>query len=211
MLFSLEMSQYQIAQRAIASRANVDSAKLQKGRITDEEHASAINAAGWFSELPLFVDTTAGITPAQIRAKAMRQHVKHELGLIIIDHLHIMQPDKDRNNRVLEIGDMTASITALGKQLNVPILLLAQLSRACEMRQNKRPMLSDLRDSGSIEQDSFAVMFLYRDVVYNESADPWRAELSIAKHREGPQGTIDLYWNAKTTTFGNLQTEKVTL
>lgn len=211
LIFSLEMSQYQVAQRIISSRAGINSSRLQKGKVTDEEYADALTAAGWLSELPIYVDPTAGITPAQIRAKAMRQYAKTGLGLIVIDHLHLMRPDKDRNNRVLEISDMTASITALGKQLNVPILVLAQLSRACEQRANKRPMLSDLRDSGAIEQDSYAVLFLYRDHIYNTSTDSRLAEVTIAKHREGPAGSVDLYWNETTTTFGNLKTEKIQL
>jgi replicative DNA helicase len=149
----------------------------------------------------------------QLQTKSRRLYAEHGLDMIMIDYLQLMQAERSFSNRVQEISEISRALKSLARELDVPVVAAAQLSRAVEQRQEKRPMLSDLRDSGSIEQDADVVMFIYRDEYYNpDSTDrPNIAEISVAKHRNGPTGTIDLYWHGKLATFRNLQRQEISL
>jgi replicative DNA helicase len=149
----------------------------------------------------------------QLRTKCRRLYAEQGLDLIIIDYLQLMQAERSTNNRVQEISEISRALKGLARELDVPVLAAAQLSRAVEQRQDKRPMLSDLRDSGSIEQDADIVMFIYRDEYYNPDTTerPNIAEVHVAKHRHGPTGQVDLYWHAKLATFRNLQRQEIQL
>jgi replicative DNA helicase len=164
------------------------------------------------SETRIFIDDTPSITPMQLRTKCRRLYAEHGLDMVMIDYLQLMQSDRSGGggNRVQEIGDISRGLKQLARELDVPVVAAAQLSRAVESRQDKRPMLSDLRDSGSIEQDADIVMFIYRDDYYNpDTSDrPGIAEIAIAKHRNGPTATIDLFWNGELASFANLQRSK---
>ena len=160
----------------------------------------------------LFIDETAGVSPMKLTTKAMRLHAKHGLDLVIVDHLHLMRPDKDRGNKTAEVGDNSQGLLELAKTLNVPVLCLCQLNRSCEMRQDKRPILADLRESGEIEQNAYAVMFLYRDDYYNEMSEhPSTGEVLIRKNRDGKTGDVMLYWDSNVVAFKNLTRQEVTL
>lgn len=204
LLFSLEMSEHQIANRITAWLTGINS-RQRADHYNDHQVAQLYEAAGALSESGLFIDTTEGVSPAQIRAKALRVYAEHGLDLIVVDHLHLMRPDRDMKRPDLEIGETSWSLSNLGKRLNAPVLTLAQLSRAVEARNNKRPNLSDLRESGRIEENAYCVMFLYREAYYNELSERGdTAEVIVAKHREGPTGSVDLYWKAETASFHNL-------
>jgi replicative DNA helicase len=170
-----------------------------------------MEAVGRLSETKLFIDDTPGVTPMQLRAKCRRLYAEHGLDLILIDYLQLMQTERNSPNRVQEISEISRGLKNLARELDVPVLAAAQLSRAVEQRQDKRPQLSDLRDSGSIEQDADIVMFIYRDEYYNPDTTekPNIAEINIAKHRNGPTATVDLYWHGKLATFRNLQRQEL--
>jgi replicative DNA helicase len=170
-------------------------------------------AIGRLSETHIFIDDTPGVTPRDLRTKCRRLYAERGIDLIMIDYLQLMQADQSNNNRVMEIGEISRGLKLLARELDVPVVAAAQLSRAVESRQDKRPMLSDLRDSGSIEQDADIVMFIYRDEYYNPETTerPNIAEINVAKHRNGPTGTIDLFWNGTLATFNNLQRQPVDL
>lgn len=172
-----------------------------------------MEAIGRLSETRIFIDDTPSITPNQLRTKCRRLYAEHGLDMVMIDYLQLMQPERTSNNRVAEISEISRSLKSLARELDVPVVAAAQLSRAVEQRQEKRPLLSDLRDSGSIEQDADIVMFIYRDEYYNADTTerPNIAEVNIAKHRNGPTGTIDLYWHSKLATFRNLQRQEIAL
>ena len=194
-IFSLEMSKKQIMNRSLSYITRIPSENIQKPwTLSVDEKKRVMATVGQMSESRLFIDDSPALTPSQIRARCLRLQAEFGLDLVIIDHLHIMRPDTTlRGNRNLEITEITASLAALGKQLEAPILLLCQLSRGVEGRADRRPMLSDLRDSGTIEQDAYAVMFLYRDAYYNDdSAAGNGAEVLIAKNREGATGKVDI-------------------
>jgi len=204
MLFSLEMGEYQIVNRIVSWVTRIDS-RQKPGTYTNHQLAQLYEAVGELSDGHLFLDMTEGLSPGQLRAKALRQYAETGLDLIIVDHLHLMRPDRDMKRPDLEIGEISWSLANLAKQLNVPILTLAQLNRGVDARLNKRPALSDLRESGRIEENAFCVMFLYRDDYYNDMSElPNVAELIVAKNREGPTGMAELYWKPETATFRNL-------
>lgn len=212
-LFNLEMSAEQLLQRMIAAETRIDSQRLRRGQLADNEWPLFYEAIGRLSESHIFIDDTPSVTPNQLRTKCRRLYAEHGLDLVMIDYLQLMQAEYLTNNRVQEISEISRGLKMLARELDVPVVAAAQLSRAVEQRQDKRPLLSDLRDSGSIEQDSDVVMFIYRDEYYNPETTerPNIAEINIAKHRNGPTGTVDLYWHAKLATFRNLQRQEITL
>jgi len=208
MICSLEMSSAQIALRLLCARAHVNLNKLRTGYLTREDWSAISTAVGDISEAPLFVDDTAGANPLEIRAKARRLKKERDLGLIIVDYLQLMETaDKGRGrreSREREISDISRSLKALAKELDVPVIALSQLNRKLEERPNKRPQLSDLRESGAIEQDADVIVFIYRDEVYNKSEDnPKRgeAEIIIGKQRNGPVGTVTVAFHSHTSSF----------
>ncbi|ELS04581.1 replicative DNA helicase [Xenococcus sp. PCC 7305] len=205
-IFSLEMSREQLAQRMLASEAKIPSNRLRSGRISQNEFEPLINAVTNLSELPIFIDDTANLSVTQMRSQVRRLQgqTKQELGLVLLDYLQLME-GSGSDNRVQEISKITRSLKQLAREINAPILALSQLSRGVEQRTNKRPMLSDLRESGSIEQDSDLVMMLYRDEYYNpDTPDRGLAEAIIVKHRNGPVGTVKLLFKGELTKFENL-------
>jgi len=212
-IFNLEMSGEQLVQRMIAAQTRIDSQRLRRGQIHENEMKLFTETLGRLSETRIFIDDTPSITPNQLRTKCRRLYAEHGLDLVIIDYLQLMSAEHSTNNRVMEISEISRGLKGLARELDVPILAAAQLSRAVEQRQDKHPQLSDLRDSGSIEQDADIVMFIYRDEYYNPETTerPNIAELTIAKHRNGPTGTIDLYWHSKLATFRNLQRQEINL
>src|ERR671921_328502 len=195
-LFSLEMSETELAQRFVASQARVKGEELRKGRVAEHRWAKIVEAASRLANAPLFIDDSSDVGMLEIRAKARRLHQQHELGLIIVDYLQLMRPDHTIESRVQQVGEMSRGLKILARELNVPVIALSQLSRAVESRSatDKRPMLSDLRESGQIEQDADLVIFIYRDEYYfPETTDtPGEAELIIAKHRNGGLGNVHL-------------------
>jgi len=203
-LFSLEMSKEQLSQRLLASEAKIESNRLRSGRLTQQDYQKLSSAIGTLSEVPIFIDDTATMTVMEMRSQARRlQAEQGQLGLILLDYLQLMEGGGD--NRVQELSRITRSLKTLARELNAPVIALSQLSRGVEQRTNKRPMLSDLRESGSIEQDADLVLMLYRDVYYNpDSPDRDLAEVIITKHRNGPTGTVKLLFNADLTEFRNL-------
>ena len=208
-VFSLEMSKEQLVQRLLSMDAGIDQHRLRTGWIEDDEWERIVYSMGTLSEANIWIDDTAGISTVEMRSKARRLHAQHTIDLIIVDYLQLMQAtigNKRNENRVQEISEVSRSLKALARELNIPVLALAQLSRAVESRQSKVPQLSDLRESGSLEQDSDLVMFIYRDDVYNpESERKNIADIIVAKHRNGPIGEVSLYFQASQTRFRDLE------
>ena len=206
-VFSLEMSRGEIAQRFIATEARVDSTRMRSGDVRDEDWMRIQDACNRLSDAPIYVDDTAGINLMEIRSKARRLKMKEpDLGLVMIDYLQLMSSGSNEENRVQEISQISRQLKVLARDLEVPVIALSQLSRGVESRTDKRPLLSDLRESGSIEQDADVVMFIYRDDYYNKetSEKPGTAELIVAKHRNGAVGTVDLAFMPHYTTFADL-------
>lgn len=204
-IFSLEMSKEQLAMRMMCSEARVSSVKLRTGFLASEDWPNLTAAAGLLSEAPIFIDDSAQLSSLDIRARARRLMAEHSIGLIIVDYLQLMSSRSKTESRQLEISEISRGLKNLAKELNVPVLALSQLSRALEARQDKKPLLSDLRESGSIEQDADVVAFIYRDEVYNEnSEDAGKAEILIRKQRNGPIGDIKLAFLKEFTRFENL-------
>ena len=205
-IFSLEMSKEQIGNRILCSEAMVDSNKLRTGMLEDDDWAKLAENLGRLSDAPIFIDDTAGISIMEIRAKARKLHIEKDIGLIVIDYLQLIQGSGNRNSsREQEISEISRSLKILAKELNVPVIALSQLSRSVEKRDDKRPMLSDLRESGAIEQDADIVMFLYRDDYYHPDTEKKNiSEVILAKHRGGSTGTVDLAWLPSYTKFANL-------
>ena len=204
LVFSLEMGHAELTQRILSSEARVDSMKIRTGRLAEADWAKIGKAIGRL-EVPLFLDDNPRVTVMEIRAKARRIKARYGgLGLIVIDYLQLMSTSGYSENRQLEVSEISRNLKILARELEVPIVALSQLSRNLESRSDKRPMLQDLRESGSLEQDSDVVMFLYRDEVYNnESPDKGSAEVIIAKHRSGPIGTKRLVFLGQYTRFDN--------
>ena len=208
-VFSLEMSKEQLVQRILSSEAKIESNRLRSGKISQNEWEPISTAIANLSELPLFIDDTPNITVTEIRSKVRRLLAEQggTLGLVLLDYLQLMEGSSD--NRVQELSRITRSLKGLARELNVPIIALSQLSRGVEARTNKRPMMSDLRESGSIEQDADLVIMLYRDEYYNpDSPDRGIAEVIITKHRNGPTGIIKLLFDPQFTCFRNLASPK---
>jgi len=225
LFFSLEMAAQQLSARILAEQTEIEMWKIRNGKFSESEWEKFVLTMQELSTLPLFIDDTGGISIAQIAARARRLKREKKIGLIIIDYLQLVEPSRRQENRVQEITEVTKGLKALAKELNVPILALSQLSRGVDSRDDKRPVLSDLRESGSIEQDSDVVMFVYREEYYLKSREPdpssadhakWlekcerahrRAEVLVEKHRHGATNKIDLYFDDRFTRFSNLVAE----
>ena len=210
--FSLEMSKEQLVQRMLCAEANIDSQRLRIGELRDEDWAMLINTADTLSSANIYIDDTAGITAMDMRSRARRLKAEHGLDLIVVDYLQLMQGSGKKNNngdRQQEVSEISRSLKALARELDVPVIALSQLSRSVEARQVKRPMLSDLRESGSLEQDADIVAFLYREDYYNpETENKNITELIIAKHRNGPVDTVNLFFHKQYTKFVGLSKRK---
>ncbi|MFR7971802.1 MAG: replicative DNA helicase [Lacrimispora saccharolytica] len=206
-IFSLEMSREQLMNRLFSMESKVDSQSLRTGNLKDEEWSKLIESAGIIGESNLIIDDTPGISIAEMRSKCRKYKLEHGLDIIIIDYLQLMTGSgRGSDSRQQEISDISRSLKALARELNVPVVALSQLSRAVEQRTDHRPMLSDLRESGAIEQDADVVMFIYRDDYYNkDSEDKGIAEIIIAKQRNVPIGTVNLVWLPDYTKFANIQ------
>ena len=205
--FSLEMSKQQLVQRMLCSEGGIDSQKLKNADLSTEDWEKLVRTADKVSAAPLYIDDTAGITVNELRSKARRLKAEHGLDLIIIDYLQLMQGRSKggSDNRQQEISDISRSLKAVARELNVPVIALSQLSRSVESRQIKRPMLSDLRESGSLEQDADIVMFLYREDYYDpETANKNITEVIVAKHRNGPVDTVKMFFKKEFTRFNDL-------
>jgi replicative DNA helicase len=205
--FSLEMSKEQLVQRMLCSEGAIDSQRLRIGELDDKDWGKLISAADRLSTAPIFIDDTAGITVMELRSKARRLKTEYDLKLIVIDYLQLMQgsSSKGGDNRQQEISEISRSLKALARELNVPVIALSQLSRSVESRQVKKPMLSDLRESGSLEQDADIVMFLYREDYYDPDTENKNiTDVIIAKHRNGPVDTVQLFFHKQFTKFADL-------
>ena len=208
--FSLEMSKEQLMQRMICSEGGIDAQRLRTGQLDDEEWTRLIETTNRLYSAPIYIDDTAGITVMEMRSKARRLKAEHGLSVIFIDYLQLMQgrAAKNSDNRQQEISEISRSLKALARELSVPVIALSQLSRSVESRQVKRPMLSDLRESGSLEQDADIVMFLYREDYYDKDTEAKNiTELIIAKHRNGPVDTVKLFFQKEFTKFRDLLIE----
>jgi replicative DNA helicase len=223
--FSLEMSAEQLATRILSDQAEIASEKIRKGEMKRADFPRLVQASEQLREVPLFVDDTAGLTITALRSRALRLKRQHNLGLIVIDYLQLMRPSGSQrtDNRVQEISEITRGLKMVAKDLNVPVLALSQLSRQVEQREDKRPQLADLRESGSIEQDADVVMFVFREAYYVGKREPalgtpehaeWQAEMDrvlnladaiVAKQRHGPTGTVQLHFEGMYTRFSNLE------
>jgi replicative DNA helicase len=211
--FSLEMSDEQIVTRIVAEQAGVPSERIRRGELTSPEFDRVATVVGTLRGIPLFIDPTPALSIGALRTRARRQQRKHGLDLIIVDYLQMVEATNRKDGRVHEVSEISRGLKALAKELNVPVLALSQLSRAVEQRSNKRPLLSDLRDSGTIEQDADVVMFIYREEYYLERGSEadrarlvdvaGRAELLIAKHRNGPTGVVHLHFDGAMTKFAD--------
>jgi replicative DNA helicase len=205
-LFSLEMSDEQLVQRLVSAETGIDSQRLRLGHIKADEWPTFYQAIRLLSETSIFIDDTPAISALELRAKARRLYAEHGLDLLIVDYLQLMRGGTRNENRQQEISFISRSIKALARELNIPILALSQLSRQVESRHDKRPMLSDLRESGSIEQDADVVLFIYRDDVYNPDTEyPNLAEIIVSKHRSGPTGIFSVYFKKHLAQFVDLE------
>jgi primary replicative DNA helicase (EC 3.6.1.-) len=205
-IFSLEMSKEQLAQRIISSTAHVDLQKIISGNLSDDEWIQVVNSMAPLSKMNIFIDDTAGISLMEMKAKCRRMKVERGLDLVVIDYLQLVEMDSRSENRQQEISAISRGLKAIAKEMECPVLALSQLSRAPELRADHRPILSDLRESGAIEQDADVVLFLYRDDYYNEDSEKKNiGEVIIAKHRNGPTGKVELAFKKEYTKFLNLE------
>ena len=210
-IFSLEMSKEQLINRMFSLESSVDAQKLRTGQLNDQEWERLIESAGVIGKSKLMIDDTPGISIAELRSKCRRMKQENGLSMIIIDYLQLMTGSvgKSSESRPQEVSDISRQLKGLARELNVPVVSLSQLSRAVESRPDKRPMLSDLRESGAIEQDADVVMFIYRDEYYNKDSEfKKQAEIIIAKQRNGPVGTVNLAWLGEYTKFANLSRQE---
>ncbi|MBQ9134477.1 MAG: replicative DNA helicase [Lachnospiraceae bacterium] len=208
-IFSLEMSKEQLVNRLFSLESKVDSQHIRTGQLSDQEWEKLIESAGVIGRSNLIIDDTPGISIAELRSKCRKYKLEQDLSMIIIDYLQLMSGSGRSDSRQQEISDISRSLKAVARELSVPVLALSQLSRAVEQRPDHRPMLSDLRESGAIEQDADVVMFIYRDDYYNhDTATKDVAEIIIAKQRNGPIGTVELAWLPNYTKFANLEKHK---
>ncbi len=205
-IFSLEMSKTQLVNRILSMNSRVDAQVLRTGNLEDSDWANLMESARIIGESGLIIDDTPGISITELRSKCRKFKLEQNLGLVIIDYLQLMSASGRSESRQQEISEISRSLKALAREINCPVVALSQLSRAVEKRDDKRPMLSDLRESGAIEQDADVVMFIYRDEYYNkESPEAGITEIIIAKQRNGPTGTVKLGWQAEYTKFVNLE------
>lgn len=209
-VFSLEMSKSQVVERLVAQTSGIDGQKLHTGRLVDDDWERFVQAADHLATNGrVWVDDTPAISTLQLRSQARRLHALHGLDLIVVDYLQLMTAPGRHENRTQEVGHLSRSLKALARELNVPVLVASQLSRAVEQRFDKRPLLSDLRESGSLEQDSDVVMFIYRDEMYNTDGQHGTAEIIVAKHRKGPTGSVPLIFHKHLTQFINATRRQV--
>jgi replicative DNA helicase len=206
LFFSLEMSKEQLVDRMLADASGVDSWSIRTGNLSDEDFSKLSEAMGEMAEAPIFIDDTPGLSVLEMRTKARRAAHEQPLGLIIVDYLQLMQATgRSDGNRVQEVSEISRGLKLLARELNVPVIALSQLSRSVESRESKKPMLSDLRESGSIEQDADIVMFIYREAYYNPDTERENVtDLIIAKHRNGPVGNVELYFHPERLRFMSL-------
>jgi replicative DNA helicase len=222
LMFSLEMAASQLSARILSEQTEIEMRKIRSGRFTDAEWDRFVRTAQVLGDLPFFIDDTGGISIAQIAARARRLKREKNIGLVVIDYLQLIEPSRRAENRVQEISEVTKGLKALAKELSVPVVALSQLSRGVDNRDDKRPVLSDLRESGSIEQDADVVMFVFREEYYLKSREPepgtsehahWldkmervhnRAEIMVEKHRHGPTNKVELFFDERFTRFSNL-------
>lgn len=209
--FNLEMSREQILMRMAAAESGVAFRNIETGRMTTSEYNRFCEAVGRLSEMKMWIDDTPSLTPTQLEARCRRLYAEHGLDLVTVDYLQLMGGDRAANNRTQEVGQISRALKSLAKTLNIPVLALAQLSRAVENRRDKQPTLSDLRESGDIENDADVVMLLYRDEYYypNDPERPNILEVEVAKHRNGPPGTIDLYFSGRGMTVRDLRLTQI--
>jgi len=204
-VFNLEMSAEQLVQRLVAQVSGIDAHRLRLGQLEDDEWPAFAEAIGHLSELPIYIDDTPSITVLQLRTKCRRLASERGLDMIFLDYLQLMDSDNRSDNRVQEVSYISRSLKGIAREIDVPLMTASQLSRAVEQRQDKHPVLSDLRESGSLEQDADIVMFIYRDELYNQNSEsPNIADVMIAKHRSGPTGSVQLYFNKKLTQYSDV-------
>jgi replicative DNA helicase len=204
--FSLEMSKEQLVLRMLCSESRINNSSVRTGNLSERDFARIVDGASRISEAEIFIDDTPALTITELRAKARRLHRDHQLGLIVVDYLQLLRSPAYSHSREQEISDISRSLKALAKELNVPVVALSQLNRSVESRTDKRPMMSDLRESGAIEQDADIIMFIYRDEVYNkDTPDKGVAEIIIAKQRTGPTGAVRVAFSGEYTRFDNLE------
>lgn len=207
-VFSMEMSSLQLVMRLFSSLGQIEQNRLRTGNLDDLDWPKLTSAMNLLHKSQIFIDETPALSPAELRARARRLKREHDIGLIVVDYLQLMQVPDSKENRATEIAEISRSLKAVAKELNVPVIALSQLNRALEQRPNKRPVMADLRESGSIEQDADLIVFIYRDEVYNqESADKGKAEIIIGKHRNGATGTVHLAFQGQWLRFANFSPE----
>jgi replicative DNA helicase len=201
-MFSMEMPGEQLAMRMMSSLARIDQHKVRTGKLDDEDWPRLTSAVSLLAEAPLFIDDTPALTPTEIRARCRRMKREHDLGMVVVDYLQLMQIPGGKESRAMEISEISRSLKALAKELEVPLIALSQLNRSLEQRPDKRPRMADLRESGAIEQDADVIVFIYRDEVYNpDSPDKGKAEIIVAKQRNGPIGNVPLTFLGQYTRF----------
>ena len=209
-VFTLEMPREQIAMRMLCSDARVDMQRVRKGTLHDDDWVKLAKSLGPLSAAPMYIDDTAALSPTQLRSRCRRLMMDKGLDLIVVDYLGLMKSDGKSESRQLEVSEISRRLKAIALEMKIPIIACAQLSRANKDRIDKRPLLSDLRDSGSIEQDADVVMFLHREEYYNkETEDKNIGEVIVSKQRSGPLGTVKLAWLSEFTTFANLAREQM--
>jgi replicative DNA helicase len=207
LVFSLEMSKEQLVDRLLAAEAGIDAWKIRTGNLSDADFEKLGQAMGTLSEAPIYIDDTPGISVLEMRTKARREQHKHPLGLIVVDYLQLMTGSSgNSDNRVQEISEISRGLKAIARELNVPVMALSQLSRSVENRTPQIPQLSDLRESGSIEQDADVVMFIYREDYYNPETERQHiTDILVKKHRNGPTGNIELYFHPDLLQFRDIE------
>jgi len=203
-VFSLEMSSIQLGMRLLGADAMIDASRIRKGFLQDDDYIRLTDSANRLSELPIYIDDSSGLSALELKAKARRLKKRFDVDLVVIDYLQLMQSKKSTESRQLEISDISRSLKALAKDLNIPVIAVSQLNRKVEDRPNKRPLLADLRESGAIEQDADLILFIYREYLYNQTEEnKGKAEVIVAKHRNGPTGKFDLIFREQYTKFQN--------
>jgi replicative DNA helicase len=208
-IFSLEMSNEQIVQRLVSAETGIDAQRLRLGNLHENEWPLFVQATGKLADYPVYIDDTPAISALQLRTKARRLHAEHGLDLILVDYLQLMSGDTRTENRVQEVSFISRSLKAIARELDVPVVAASQLSRAVEQRTDKHPMLADLRESGSLEQDADVVMFIYRDEMYHPETEKQHiAEIIIAKHRNGPTGVVQLFFRNHLAQFLDAETRR---